>query len=165
MSLPVYSRADHSRTVALVVALSLTAASTGAVARELRAAETQLKDHRTVEAQHHMASLIAPGTRSIYIEIRPAGSLADISGLRIGVQQSGYIFRCLGAEPIELPYGQALTGLATKLTDGAENNWPSFVTTDHYNRRPSENAMDGIDAKAQRDAAVARLIERRRKVE
>ena len=25
-----------------------------------------------------------------------------------------------------------LTGLATKLIDGAENNWPSFVTTDHY---------------------------------
>ena len=25
-----------------------------------------------------------------------------------------------------------LTGLATRLIDGAENNWPSFVTTDHY---------------------------------
>ena len=35
-------------------------------------------------------------------------------------------------EPVELPYGQVLTGLATKLIDGAENNWPSFVTTDHY---------------------------------
>src|ERR1700722_6108727 len=31
-----------------------------------------------------------------------------------------------------LPYGQVRTGLATKLIDGAENNWPSFVTTDHY---------------------------------
>jgi TRAP-type C4-dicarboxylate transport system substrate-binding protein len=31
-----------------------------------------------------------------------------------------------------LPYGQVLTGLATRLIDGAENNWPSFVTTDHY---------------------------------
>ena len=43
MSLPVYSRADLSRTVALVVALSLTAVSTGAVARE-RAADTQGKE-------------------------------------------------------------------------------------------------------------------------
>ncbi len=42
------------------------------------------------------------------------------------------MMRALGAEPIELPYGQVLTGLATKLIDGAENNWPSFVTTDHY---------------------------------
>jgi TRAP-type C4-dicarboxylate transport system substrate-binding protein len=31
-----------------------------------------------------------------------------------------------------LPYGQVLTGLATKLIDGAENNWPSYVTTDHF---------------------------------
>jgi TRAP-type C4-dicarboxylate transport system substrate-binding protein len=42
------------------------------------------------------------------------------------------MIRALGAEPIELPYGQVLTGLATKLLDGAENNWPSYVTTDHY---------------------------------
>jgi TRAP-type C4-dicarboxylate transport system substrate-binding protein len=42
------------------------------------------------------------------------------------------MIRALGAEPVELPYGQVLTGLATKLIDGAENNWPSFVTTNHY---------------------------------
>jgi TRAP-type C4-dicarboxylate transport system substrate-binding protein len=42
------------------------------------------------------------------------------------------MIRALGAEPVELPYGQVLTGLATKLFDGAENNWPSYVTTDHY---------------------------------
>src|SRR5207244_4336317 len=38
----------------------------------------------------------------------------------------------LGAQPVAMPYGQVLTGLATKLIDGAENNWPSFVTTGHY---------------------------------
>jgi TRAP-type C4-dicarboxylate transport system substrate-binding protein len=37
--LPVYSRARPSRTVAIVVALIFTAVSTGAVAREFRAAE------------------------------------------------------------------------------------------------------------------------------
>ena len=42
------------------------------------------------------------------------------------------MIRSLGAEPVELPYGQVLTGLANHLIDGAENNWPSFVTTDHY---------------------------------
>ena len=42
------------------------------------------------------------------------------------------MIRALGAEPVELPYGQVLTGLATRLIDGAENNWPSFITTDHY---------------------------------
>ena len=61
--------------------------------------------------------------------------MADLKGLRIRVQQSeqmSEMIRALGAEPVELPYGQVLTGLATKLIDGAENNWPSFVTTDHY---------------------------------
>jgi TRAP-type C4-dicarboxylate transport system substrate-binding protein len=62
-------------------------------------------------------------------------TLDDLKGLRIRVQQSelmSSMIRALGAEPIELPYGQVLTGLATKLIDGAENNWPSFITTDHY---------------------------------
>jgi len=75
------------------------------------------------------------GARSIYNNIRPVRSLADLKGLRIRVQQSeqmSEMMRALGANPVELPYGQVLTGLATRLIDGAENNWPSFVTTDHY---------------------------------
>jgi TRAP-type C4-dicarboxylate transport system substrate-binding protein len=42
------------------------------------------------------------------------------------------MIKALGAEPIELPYGQVLTGLQARLIDGAENNWPSYVSTDHY---------------------------------
>jgi tripartite ATP-independent transporter DctP family solute receptor len=75
------------------------------------------------------------GARSIYNGVRPVRSVADLRGLRIRVQQSelmSQMMRSLGAEPVELPYGQVLTGLATHLIDGAENNWPSFVTTDHY---------------------------------
>jgi len=75
------------------------------------------------------------GARSIYNNVRPVRTLADLKGLRIRVQQSGLMsdmIRSLGAEPVELPYGQVLTGLATRLIDGAENNWPSFITTDHY---------------------------------
>jgi tripartite ATP-independent transporter DctP family solute receptor len=75
------------------------------------------------------------GARSIYNSVRPIRSVADMKGLRLRVQQSELMsdmIKALGAEAIELPYGQVLTGLATKLIDGAENNWPSFVTTDHY---------------------------------
>ncbi len=75
------------------------------------------------------------GARSIYNGVRPVRSLDDLKGLRIRVQQSelmSQMIRALRAEPVELPYGQVLTGLATHLIDGAENNWPSFVTTDHY---------------------------------
>ena len=75
------------------------------------------------------------GARSMYNNVRPVRSLADLKGLKIRVQQSALMvemIKALGAEPIELPYGQVLTGLATKLIDGAENNWPSYVTTDHF---------------------------------
>ncbi|MFT4119237.1 TRAP transporter substrate-binding protein [Bradyrhizobium sp.] len=181
------------------------------------------------------------GARSIYNSVRPVKSVADLNGLRIRVQQSDLMsemVRSLGAEPVELPYGQVLTGLTTRLIDGAENNWPSFVTTDHYrhagyytltehtmspevlvislkawqslsdddqkifreaalrssrfmrekwrdleeqsqrkaeaagviivktiDRKPFEDAMAGIYARAARDPATAALIERIRKVE
>ena len=75
------------------------------------------------------------GARSIYNSVRPIRSIADLKGLRIRIQQSQLMvemIRALGAEPLELPYGQVLTGLATKLIDGAENNWPSYVTTNHF---------------------------------
>jgi tripartite ATP-independent transporter DctP family solute receptor len=223
----VYSRAEISRTVAIVVALFLTAATPGALAREFRAADTQSEDYPTVQALRYMGRLIDErsggrlqirvfhsrqlgeeketieqtragaidlnrtnvalvgtfvpamnvlampflfrsiehlqkvldgpigdeilgsfepfgfvglafydsGARSVYNSVRPVHSIADLKGLRIRVQQSELMsdmIKALGAEPIELPYGQVRTGLATKLIDGAENNWPSFVTTDHY---------------------------------
>jgi TRAP-type C4-dicarboxylate transport system substrate-binding protein len=58
-----------------------------------------------------------------------------MKGLRLRVQQSQIMvgmIKALGAEPIELPYGQVLTALRTGIIDGAENNWPSYVTTEHY---------------------------------
>jgi tripartite ATP-independent transporter DctP family solute receptor len=79
------------------------------------------------------------GSRSIYNSVKPVRALADMKGLRIRVQQSELMsdmIKALGAEPIELPYGQVLTGLSTRLIDGAENNWPSYVTTNHYKLAP-----------------------------
>jgi TRAP-type C4-dicarboxylate transport system substrate-binding protein len=79
------------------------------------------------------------GARSIYNRVRPVRSIADIGGLRLRVQQSeamSDMIRTVGADPVELPFGQVLTGLATRLI-----------------------------AKAQRDPAAALLIERIRKVE
>ena len=75
------------------------------------------------------------GARSIYNSVRPVQTLADMKDLKIRVQQSDLMadmMKALGAVPIELPYGQVETGLTTHLIDGAENNWPSYVTTNHY---------------------------------
>ena len=79
------------------------------------------------------------GSRSIYNSVKSVRTLADMKGLRIRVQQSELMsdmIKALGAEPVELPYGQVLTGLSTRLIDGAENNWPSYVTTNHYKLAP-----------------------------
>jgi tripartite ATP-independent transporter DctP family solute receptor len=78
------------------------------------------------------------GARSIYTK-SPVRSLPDLRGLRIRVQQSDLVIRmmkALGAEPVALPYGQVLTALSAQLVDGAENNWPSYVTTGHYKVAP-----------------------------
>src|SRR3954451_22639365 len=75
------------------------------------------------------------GARSIYNSARPVHTLSDLRGMRLRVQQSDLMMamiKALGAEPVALPYGQVLTGLTTGLIDGAENNWPSYVTTNHY---------------------------------
>jgi tripartite ATP-independent transporter DctP family solute receptor len=75
------------------------------------------------------------GARSIYTTNKPVRRLADLKGLRLRVQQSDLMermVRALGAAPISLPYGQVLTALQTNLVDGAENNWPSFVSAGHY---------------------------------
>jgi tripartite ATP-independent transporter DctP family solute receptor len=225
--LPVYRRAQLSRTITLVVALFATVAATSAFAREFRAADTQNEDYPTVQALLYMGSMVEQrsggrhqikvfhsrqlgeeketleqtrvgaidlnrtnvalignmvpamnvlampflfrsiehlqkvldgpigseildsfepygfvglafydsGARSIYNSVRPIRTIADLKGLRLRVQQSEQMsdmIKSLGADPVELPYGQVLTGLATRLIDGAENNWPSFVTTDHY---------------------------------
>ncbi|VCU10190.1 Solute-binding protein [Rhodoplanes serenus] len=79
------------------------------------------------------------GARSIYTRNRPVRSLADLAGLRLRVQQSDLMVamvKAMGAVPVQLPYGQVETALATGLIDGAENNWPSYVTTGHYKVAP-----------------------------
>jgi tripartite ATP-independent transporter DctP family solute receptor len=75
------------------------------------------------------------GARSIYTATRPVHVIDDLGGLRLRVQQSELMDRMvksLGADPVGLAYGQVLTALQTKLIDGAENNWPSFVSAGHY---------------------------------
>lgn len=79
------------------------------------------------------------GARSLYNRLRPVRTLADLKALKIRIQQSEIaadFVRALGAEPVVLAYGQVLTGLSTGLIDGAENNWPSYVTTEHYRAAP-----------------------------
>ena len=120
------------------------------------------------------------GARSIYNRMRPVRTPEDMQGLRIRVQQSPIMERAmaaLGAIPVGLSYGQLLPALQADLVDGAENNWPSYVTTDHHRAAPhytlteharppeillvSKRIWDGLggpDQDALRDAAMASRV-------
>ena len=78
-------------------------------------------------------------TTEIYTARRPVRTLADLHGQRIRIQQSDLMekmIKSLGAVPISLPYGQIGTALTANLVDGAENNWPSYVTAHHFKAAP-----------------------------
>ena len=79
------------------------------------------------------------GARSVYTVRRPVRTIEDIKGLRIRLQRSDLMvemFATLGAEPVILPYTRTKIALTTGLIDAAENNWPSYVASDHYSVAP-----------------------------
>ena len=75
------------------------------------------------------------GARSIYTVKRPIKSLADVKGMKIRVQQSDLfvaMMEAIGANATPMPFGEVYTGLKTGIVDGAENNWPSYESSRHF---------------------------------
>ncbi|MFN3953991.1 MAG: TRAP transporter substrate-binding protein [Pararhodobacter sp.] len=74
------------------------------------------------------------GARSFYAS-RPLNSLADLAGLKIRVQNSDLnvaMVEALGANATPIPFGEVYTSIQTGVVDGAENNWPSYESTNHF---------------------------------
>ncbi|MEM1287845.1 MAG: TRAP transporter substrate-binding protein [Pseudomonadota bacterium] len=75
------------------------------------------------------------GARSFYNSVRPINSPADMEGLRIRVQNSDLFvatMEALGANATPMEFGQVYEALANGVIDGAENNWPSYESTRHF---------------------------------
>jgi len=75
------------------------------------------------------------GARNFYNSVRPIKTLADLKGLKIRVQESQQMMdmvQALGANPTPMAYGEVYSALQTHVIDGAENNWPSYESTSHY---------------------------------
>jgi tripartite ATP-independent transporter DctP family solute receptor len=75
------------------------------------------------------------GARSLYTAKKPVKSLADAKGLKIRVQQSELwvsLLEAMGANATPMPYGEVYTALKTGLVDGAENNYPSYESSRHF---------------------------------
>lgn len=75
------------------------------------------------------------GSRSFYNSKRPINTPADMKGLKIRVQQSDMfvsLVSALGANATPMNFGEVYSGLQTGVIDGAENNWPSYESTKHF---------------------------------
>ncbi|WP_332688958.1 TRAP transporter substrate-binding protein [Bosea sp. (in: a-proteobacteria)] len=75
------------------------------------------------------------GSRSFYNSKRAINSPADMKGLKIRVQQSDMfvaLVSALGANATPMNFGEVYSGLQTGVIDGAENNWPSYESTRHF---------------------------------
>src|SRR5215213_572882 len=75
------------------------------------------------------------GARSFYTRAKPARTPDDLKGMKIRVQQSDMwvaMMRAFGANATPLPYGEVYSALQTGVVDGAENNFPSYLTARHF---------------------------------
>jgi tripartite ATP-independent transporter DctP family solute receptor len=75
------------------------------------------------------------GSRSFYTSKKPIRTVADLKGLKVRVQQSDLfvaMIEALGANPTPMPYGEVYTALKTGIVDAAENNWPSYESSRHF---------------------------------
>lgn len=78
------------------------------------------------------------GARSFYTR-EQVTCLEDLAGLTIRVQESGFMSRVveqLGADAVQISYEDVYSALQTGKIDGAENNWPSYESTGHFETAP-----------------------------
>jgi len=75
------------------------------------------------------------GARSFYNSIKPISQPADVTGMKVRVMNndlySGMI-AALGGNPSPMAFAEVYQSLKTGVVDGAENNWPSYESTGHY---------------------------------
>ncbi|HWK68053.1 MAG TPA: TRAP transporter substrate-binding protein [Rhizobiaceae bacterium] len=75
------------------------------------------------------------GSRSFYNARKPIKSIDDLKGMKLRVIQSDVfvaMVNALGANAVPMPYGEVYSAIQTGVIDGAENNWPSYESSKHY---------------------------------
>jgi tripartite ATP-independent transporter DctP family solute receptor len=75
------------------------------------------------------------GSRSFYNSQKPITSMADLAGMKVRVMQSDIfvdMMAAMGASATPMPYGEVYSSLQTGVIDGAENNWPSYESSGHF---------------------------------
>lgn len=75
------------------------------------------------------------GSRSFYTSNKAIRTPEDLKGLKIRVmnnQMAINMVEALGGSPTPMSYGELYTAIQQGVVDGAENNPPSFVSSNHY---------------------------------
>ncbi|WP_282129285.1 TRAP transporter substrate-binding protein [Roseobacter litoralis] len=75
------------------------------------------------------------GARSFYNGDKPINTPADVEGMKVRVMNNelftGMIAE-LGGNPSPMAFAEVYQALKTGVVDGAENNWPSYESTGHF---------------------------------
>ncbi len=75
------------------------------------------------------------GSRSFYNSQKPITSIEDLAGMKFRVMGADIfvdMVAALGANATPMPFGEVYSSLQTGVIDGAENNWPSYEGTGHF---------------------------------
>jgi tripartite ATP-independent transporter DctP family solute receptor len=75
------------------------------------------------------------GSRSFYNSQKPITSIEDLQGMKFRVMQSDVfvdMVNALGANATPMPYGEVYSSIQTGVIEGAENNFPSYESSGHF---------------------------------
>ena len=75
------------------------------------------------------------GARSFYNTVKPIQTPADMKGEKFRVMNNELyvgMVEALGGNATPMAYSEVYQSLKTGVVDGAENNWPSYDTSNHY---------------------------------
>ena len=75
------------------------------------------------------------GARSFYNKLKKIETPADLKGLKIRVQKNEVMIdlvKALGGSPDPIAFEEVYSAIQTGRIDGAENNYPSYYTTSHF---------------------------------
>jgi tripartite ATP-independent transporter DctP family solute receptor len=97
----------------------------------------ELLDKITASPNANLVALcwMDSGARSLYNSKRPIKSIEDLKGLKFRVIGNPIfvdMMNALGGNGVAMGYDQVFSALQTGVIDGAENNPPSYVFSNHY---------------------------------
>ena len=89
---------------------------------------------------HPTASLIGlcwmnAGTRNVYNSKKPINTIEDLKGLKIRMMGNPVFvdtMNALGGNGVAMGFDQLVNAMQTGVVDGAENNYPSYATGQHF---------------------------------